>query len=164
MVTRVISENAQVIHGLSAGASFFSGTGNLWLKGEGTMWIHRTGKVTRVLTTNEVIEREGFGRLRTFGDHRMFVEAPKHRGKIGEELMEEQTKLLESLHEGNTVIGKKNMLWVSVGDGHWVNTRAGGAFSILKNHDLIEKFGPFAVHQQEGALEQESIDLHMSKF
>jgi len=158
-------QQIQAVSGLAAGASFFSKKGNLWVKGEGTKWIHRTGNVTRVLSTQDVIRQEGLHVLRTFGDHRMhMVEAPKHRGKIDEALMQEQERLLESLSEGNTIIGKKNMLWVSVGDGHWVNTRAGGGFMMKKNRSVIESHGPFAVHNQDGPLEQDSIDLHMSRY
>lgn len=159
-----IEKQIRAVSGLAAGASFFSKTGNLWVKGEGTKWIHRTGNVTRIFSTKEVMEREGLKTLRTFGDHRMhMVEAPKHRGKIDDDLMQEQERLLESLSEGNTIIGKKNMLWVSVGDGHWVNTRASGAFMMKKNRSVIESHGPFAVHNQDEPLEQESIDLHMSR-
>lgn len=153
-----------MINGLAVGAAFLSRRGQLWVKGEGTMWIHRTGKMVRVLTTLEVIDREGAARLVSYGEHRMMVEAPKHRGKVSEELIQEQERLLESLKEGDTVLGKKKMIWVSVGDGHWVNTKAGGAFMMLKNRSLIEQYGPFAIHSNPPALSDEDLALHMAKI
>lgn len=161
MTELTVSQQYKMINGLAVGAGFLSGTGNLWVKGEGTMWVHRTGKVIRVFSTQEVIEREGAVRLVSYGEHRMMVEAPKHRGKISDELMQEQEHLLESLKEGDTILGKKNAIWVSVGDGHWVSTKAGRAFKMLKNRSVIEGYGPFVVHSNPPALSDEDLSIHM---